>query len=463
MRRHLAAILVLDVVNYTRHVAEAPDATLAWLQRSFREVVRPTVRREAGRIVKLTGDGAVVAFESARAALNAAVAIQRALRSDAVSNPRAISVRAGLHLGDIFDDGGDVFGEAVNIASRLEAAAPAGGIWLSRALREAAGVERSVAIEDLGLRDFKNVSEPIHVFAVDLDREAPERRYAELAASQVVRFCHASDGTRIAYSCVGKGPPLVKAANWLNHQELDWTNPLYRHNYAFLASERTLWRYDARGNGLSDWDPHELSFEAFVQDLAAVFDATGLKRAPLFAASQGCAVAVAYAARRPERVSALVFLGGFAQGRERRTSIRDRDQAQALQAMMRTSWEDQNLSFHEYLAGLRAPNATPNEKRLICEHMRQATSAENMARIRAAVDAIDVTTLLPEIRAPTLVLHGRGDRQQPLEQGRLLAAGIPSAQLVVLETDSHVMLEHDPALPHARAEMRRFLAEHDRD
>jgi class 3 adenylate cyclase/pimeloyl-ACP methyl ester carboxylesterase len=459
MRRRLAAVLVLDVVEYTRHVAEDAEATMAWLRVAFREVVRPTVRRTGGRIVKLTGDGAVVEFTSALAALQAALEIQRALPG-VPADGRRIEVRAGAHLGDVFDDGGDLFGDTVNLAARLEGLAAPGGIAVSGAFRTTVGAAGGVAFVDQGLCSLKNVAEPVHVFAVDLDDERPDQPYAAFAASQVVRFCRARDGTRIAFSHVGEGSPLIKAANWLNHLELDWTNPLFRHTIASLAREHRFYRYDGRGNGLSDWEVDDISFEAFVDDLAAVFDAAGLERAPLLGISQGCAVAVAFAVRHPERVSALVLRGGFPQGRERRPSAHDRDRAQALQAMMRTSFEGDELGFRELLAGQLAPRAGAEERRVIAEHMRLATNAENMVRIRRAVDAIDVTDLLPQVRAPTLVLHARGDRMQPLAQGRLLAAGIPDAEFVVVESDNHVLLEHDPATAHAAAEISRFLRRH---
>ena len=114
---------------------------------------------------------------------------------------------------------------------------------------------------------------------------------------------------------MGSGPPLVKAGNWLNHLEYDWESPVWSHMLKWLASEHQLIRYDARGNGLSDWEVQDISFDAFVRDLEAVVDAAGLKRFALFGASQGCAVSIAYAAKHPERVSKLVLYGGFARGR----------------------------------------------------------------------------------------------------------------------------------------------------
>src|SRR3954454_11777368 len=131
---------------------------------------------------------------------------------------------------------------------------------------------------------------------------------------QDIRFCVAQDGVRIAYAAVGQGPPLLKLANWMTHLEHDWESPVWRHWIRALSSDSRLIRYDERGNGLSDWDAADLSFEACLRDLDAVVEASGLDRFPMLGISQGCAFAVAYATRNPERVSRLVLYGGYVRG-----------------------------------------------------------------------------------------------------------------------------------------------------
>ena len=135
---------------------------------------------------------------------------------------------------------------------------------------------------------------------------------------QEVNFCTASDGVRIAYAAVGEGPPLVKAANWLNHLEHDWHSPIWSHLLQAVAAQYRLIRYDQRGNGLSDWDVGDISLDAFVRDLESVVDSIGLERFALLGISQGCAVSIAYAVRHPERVSRLILYGGYARGRRHR-------------------------------------------------------------------------------------------------------------------------------------------------
>jgi DNA-binding winged helix-turn-helix (wHTH) protein len=135
---------------------------------------------------------------------------------------------------------------------------------------------------------------------------------------QEVTFCRTADGVTLAVATSGHGPPIVKAANWLNHIEFDWQSPVWSPLLGFLSSQRRLIRYDERGTGLSDWNVSEISFEAFVQDLEAVVDSLGLDRFALFGTSQGAPISIAYATRHPERVSRLVLVGGYLQGWRKR-------------------------------------------------------------------------------------------------------------------------------------------------
>ena len=150
-------------------------------------------------------------------------------------------------------------------------------------------------------------------------------------ATRQVRFCTSPDGVRIAYAVTGTGPPLVKVANWLSHLEFDTDSPVWRHWLAALSERHTLVRYDERGSGLSDWDAADISFEAWVRDLETVVDAAGLERFPLLGIAKGGAIAIAYAARHPERISHLVLYGTSARGRHARAATDEqREEADAM-------------------------------------------------------------------------------------------------------------------------------------
>jgi pimeloyl-ACP methyl ester carboxylesterase/DNA-binding winged helix-turn-helix (wHTH) protein len=274
---------------------------------------------------------------------------------------------------------------------------------------------------------------------------------------QEIHFCTASDGTRIAYAEVGQGPPLVKAANWLNHLEYDWESPVWSPLLHEIAATNRLIRYDARGNGLSDWDVADISFEAFVRDLETVVDAIGLARFALFGISQGCAVSIAYAVRHPERVSRLVLYGGYARGRRIRGSQREIEQSDAILTLIREGWGQENPQFRMIFTSRFLPGGTAEQMQWFNDLQRKTASPENAMRIRLAMDHIDVGDLLSQVIVPTLVLHCRDDAAAPFEEGRRLAAGIPKARFVELEGSNHVPLKGDPAWSRLIEEMRDFL------
>jgi pimeloyl-ACP methyl ester carboxylesterase len=270
---------------------------------------------------------------------------------------------------------------------------------------------------------------------------------------QEVHFCTASDEVRIAYASAGKGVPLVKAANWLNHLEYDWHSPIWSHLLHALAAECRLIRYDERGNGLSDWDVDDISFEAFVRDLETVVDAAGLERFSLFGISQGSAVSIAYTVRHPERVDRLILYGGFARGRARRNP----EQAETLLALVRQGWGGDNPAFRQFFTSLFVPDGNPEQMQWFNDLQRITTSPENAVRIMSATGQVDVSDLLPQVRVPTLVLHARNDAAVPFDEGRRLAAGIPGARFVALDSRSHVIVEKEPAWSRLLEEITAFL------
>jgi pimeloyl-ACP methyl ester carboxylesterase/DNA-binding winged helix-turn-helix (wHTH) protein len=270
---------------------------------------------------------------------------------------------------------------------------------------------------------------------------------------QEVHFCTASDDVRIAYASAGQGVPLVKAANWLNHLEYDWHSPIWSHLLHALAAECRLIRYDERGNGLSDWDVDDISFEAFVRDLETVVDAAGLEKFSLLGISQGAAVSIAYTVRHPERVDRLILWGGFARGRTKRNP----EQAETLQALVRQGWGSDNPAFRQFFTSLFVPDGNPEQMQWFNDLQRITASPENAVRIMQASGQVDVSDLLPQVRVPTLVLHGRNDAAIPFDEGRRLAAGIPDARFVTLETRNHLIVEKEPAWSRLLEEISTFL------
>jgi DNA-binding winged helix-turn-helix (wHTH) protein/pimeloyl-ACP methyl ester carboxylesterase len=274
---------------------------------------------------------------------------------------------------------------------------------------------------------------------------------------QSVRFCETSDGVHLAVATAGRGTPLVKTANWLNHIEFDWQSPVWSPLFSRLAAQCTLVRYDERGIGLSDRDVPEFSFEAFVQDLETVVDEYGLRRFALLGISQGAPVAIAYAVRHPERVSRLVLCGGFAKGWRRRGNAADVARAEASVTLIREGWGQDNPAARQMFTSLIVPDATLEEMHWFNELERISASAETAIRLLHVLGDIDVTELLPRVAVPTLVLHSRGDARVPLEHGLMLARGIRNARLVVLESKNHLILSHEPAWQRFIQEISEYL------
>lgn len=337
--------------------------------------------------------------------------------------------------------GGRIVSEST-LASRINAARKAIGD---------SGAEQALirTVARKGLRFVADVT--------DAPASAAKRSEPTPDLRQDVKFCTAADGTRIAYSVVGKGPPLVKAANWLNHLEYDWESPIWRPFLQALAGAYRLVRYDERGNGLSDWTVDDISFEAFVSDLESVVEATGLEKFPLFGMSQGCAVSIAYAVRHPERVTHLILLGGYARGRKRRGSQTDTEQADALLTLMRLGWGQENPAFRQVYTSLFIPGGNAEQMQWMNELQRRTTSPENAVRIRQAMNDIHVEDLLARVTVPTLVLHRREDAVAPFEEGRRIAAGIRGSRFVALEGRNHVVLAGDPDWDRILSEIKVFL------
>lgn len=262
---------------------------------------------------------------------------------------------------------------------------------------------------------------------------------------QHVRYLTTSDGVRLAYACTGDGRHLVKTANWLNHLELDWHSPLWGGLIRELCDGHALVRYDERGNGLSQWDVDDIGFDAFVRDLEEVVDHLGLERFPLLGVSQGCAVSVEYAARHPERVSALVLLGGYATGWRIDGDAATRAEREATITLVRHGWGQDNPKYRQIFSHSFFPSGTAQELDWFNEFQRRTASAENAVRFLEAFSTIDVRHRLHEVRAPTLVVHARHDHRVPVAQATALAAGIPGARLVTLDSDSHLPLDREPA------------------
>jgi pimeloyl-ACP methyl ester carboxylesterase len=439
------------------------EGTLTQLKAHRSKIWEPALARHHGRIANTAGDSILAEFGSVSDAVNCALAVQKETRdrNSQVESNRRIEFRIGINIGEVLTDGRDIFGDGVNVAARLEGIADRGGICISRQVLDQIEGKLALSYRELGRQNLKNISRPVEVYAIRLDDVAAPGSNALAAANlkQQIRYCKAPDGVRLAYATVGEGSPLLKSAHWLGHLEYDWEFPILRPFLLGLAKNHALVRYDARGNGLSDWDVGEMSLDAWVTDMEVVADAAKLDRFPILGFSQGCAVAITYAVRHPERVSHLILYGGFAAGLNKSPNLttESRERFAALKTLVKQGWGADNPAFRQLFTSSLMPGATKEQMEAFNELQRLSGSPDGAVRYLETVYDVDVRHLLSRVQAPTLVMHVRDEVTVKIDRGRELAAGIPGARFMALPGKNHVLLEQDPGLPRFLEEITDFL------
>jgi pimeloyl-ACP methyl ester carboxylesterase/DNA-binding CsgD family transcriptional regulator len=273
-------------------------------------------------------------------------------------------------------------------------------------------------------------------------------------AGQRIGFATAADGVRIAYAVSGRGPVVVVAPHWFSHLELEWDSPVRRHWIAALSAGHTVIRYDLRGTGLSDRAVDAQSLDVWLQDLAAVLDAAGVDQCALLGVCQAGPIAVAFAARHPERVRALVLYGTYA--RCGPLGTRQDAEIPMIDAMVRPE-RDLPRALREVFARLLLPDAASDVVAAFVKLQRASAAPADMAKINAAHSAVDVTAEAATVIAPTLVLHLDEDVFVPFEQGRILAGLIPGSRFVPLPGRNHIMSSDEPAWSRLLTEVSGFL------
>lgn len=276
------------------------------------------------------------------------------------------------------------------------------------------------------------------------------------ASQEKVRFCRSIDDVRIAFAVHGTGPPIILGKFWISHIQYDWDDPMLGPVLDALGSIATVVRFDERGYGLSDWEVEDLSLEARLADLEAVASAAGLERYALMAMGQAGQVAISHASRHPERLTRLILNGTFA-GVTDEYRARFEEYFATLVQIVRFGWTLPDSRFRRVFSESIAPEATERQKRWIDELQPMVTSKDTAITAAQARQKTDVMDLLVDVSVPTLVLHTRGNRMTPFEQGRLMAAHIPDARLVALESENMTPLASEPAWKVWLEEVANFL------
>jgi pimeloyl-ACP methyl ester carboxylesterase/DNA-binding CsgD family transcriptional regulator len=279
-----------------------------------------------------------------------------------------------------------------------------------------------------------------------------------MSHGQRIRYLRTSDGVKLAWAEAGSGPVLVKAANWLTHLEYDWESPVWQHWIRFLAEHFHFVRYDERGCGMTDWNVGDVSFDRWVEDLEAVVDASEAREPfALLGISQGASVCIAYAVRHPERVSRLILYGAYARGWGRRGDPEGEREYNAIVELVRLGWGKDNPAFRQIFTSRFIPGGTDEQVGWFNELCRKTSSPAVAAELLATRAHILVTDLLARVHVPTLVVHAREDMVCPIAEGRLVAAGIPDALFVELDSRNHILLEREPAWDRFKQAVLEFM------
>ncbi|HUR79443.1 MAG TPA: alpha/beta fold hydrolase [Thermoanaerobaculia bacterium] len=266
-------------------------------------------------------------------------------------------------------------------------------------------------------------------------------------ARQRIRLLRAGDGVQLAWAEAGAGPTLVKASNWMSHLEFEWESPVWRHWIRFFSDHFRFVRYDERGCGLSDREPGVVSVERWVSDLEEICDGATDPTRPfiLLGISQGSHACIHYAVRHPERVSHMILYGGYARGYLRRGNPGVEREYRAIVEAIRVGWGKDNPSFRQLFTSRFIPAGTPEQVAWFNELCRRTVAPSMAADLLQLRGEVDIVALLDQVRVPTLVIHAAQDNVIPPAEGRLMASMIPGAQFVELESQNHVLLEHEPA------------------
>ncbi|MFD1612426.1 alpha/beta fold hydrolase [Sphingomonas tabacisoli] len=309
-------------------------------------------------------------------------------------------------------------------------------------------------------RAFKReYGEPPATWRRRLANEASARQSSareQAKAGERVGYCRSADGAQIGWSAMGEGFPMLQPAVWFHHVEKDWNTAAWRHWVEAAVEGRRLIRSDLRGVGLSDPRPPRWTFDALVEDFEAVVDDIGEERFDVFGLSHGALVAIAYAARHPERVRKLVLVDGYAEG----FGVRgDPDEVKRRETLLRMGYayrDGDREVFGRMLGALYWPDARGEVIDWFNE--RLVTIMGLNESLQEVFRSVDLRGELASISAETLIAHSRGDRIIPHGCSEVLAAGIADSRFMLLESGNHMLLGDEPAWPAFAQELRAFLS-----
>ncbi len=311
------------------------------------------------------------------------------------------------------------------------------------------------ALDDDGRQ--QNVIRTVHKRGFEfcgLDAKAPQK---PKPSSGLLNYAKSQDGTAIAWSKAGSGPPLVRLGHWMSHLHLDRDCPVWAPLIERLEQNFDLIRYDVRGTGLSERGAPLTGLQCFVDDLNAVLSASGIQKTSLYASSQAVPIAVAFAHQFPEKVDKMVLWGGSCDGRKIRKQGDNHLNMDTALSLVRSAWGQNGGVFQEAFNRLFMPDASADQIKSIAQTQRQTADAQTAVDLRQIVDTFNVSDLLEHVTTQTLVVHANQDTIHPFSEGQKLVAGLPNADISMLDSRNHVPLPQDPNWPGMVDAITRFL------
>lgn len=276
-------------------------------------------------------------------------------------------------------------------------------------------------------------------------------------STQQLRYARGAGGQSIAFTLSGDGPPVLRVGSIVYDLEAEWRLPSERTYLRAMDARFTMLRYNKRDQ--THWNDHcDVSYEGVAEDILSVTEAAGFDRFAIVSEFGGIFSALRFAAQYPERVSRLAIVGGWAEGRDHREDAAGPD---SIRTLIVEGWKDPGSGYAVGSLLSYFPEGPLETVREIVGEMQTLYSVEQKLYQRDSGNTASVLHLLPEIQCPTLVLHGRHSAVHPLSEARKLAAGIPDASLVILETANHIPLPGNDVYDTYIEALQDFLASAD--
>ncbi|MCE8516448.1 alpha/beta fold hydrolase [Ruegeria pomeroyi] len=338
-------------------------------------------------------------------------------------------------------------------------------VWNGRIVSESAisariaAARKAVGDDGKAQRIIQTVTRRGLKFVAEVTADTPPALPRPAPMVQRIRYTRTAEGKSLAYAVIGAGPPVVRGGYNTTDLEAEWNTPSERAMFDAISEHHSLLRFDPIGFGRSDRALEEFSFDTLAENLKLAADAAGFERFALYSESGGVLSALRFAVKYPERVSRLAIVGGYAEGRGRRNPELKSD---VMQSLVTEGWTAQEISFVSAMMLSYFPEGPLEAIHDMARNMINASSRETMLKVRAAIHDVSLLPLLPQVRCPTLIIHARHDNVHPLSEAQKLAAGIPGAELMVLETANHIPIPGNAVWDEYQSTLLGFLGERER-